>query len=235
MLIEDGIFIKQVVNMNKINKLICTGAIATASLFSTQAISAPINLADDAYQSVSIGFDFDFFGNTYSDVFIGSNGFLTFGNGDTNWIESVSRFLNEDARIAVWDDFNPAAGGTISTSSTADSFKVSYDFVPEFYNTGSNSFDITLFSNGSIDIFFESLTTNDLLVGISDGNGVGSSVDFSSLTTLSASEVTYQRFTNEFDLNGQTLHFAVDVPAPTTLAVFGLSLFGLALRRRKTS
>ncbi|MDP4945685.1 MAG: hypothetical protein NWQ48_09245, partial [Alishewanella sp.] len=80
-------------------------------LSSQQAMATIINLSDDSFSEQTIGFDFTFFGQTYNSVFVGSNGYLTFGSGNTDFTESVSEFLDEQARIAVWDDFDPATGG----------------------------------------------------------------------------------------------------------------------------
>jgi hypothetical protein len=70
-----------------------------------------LSLSDDGYQSVSIGFAFDFYGTNYNDATIGSNGLLYF--------EATShRFSNvclpttttPAAFVAVfWDDLNPGA------------------------------------------------------------------------------------------------------------------------------
>ncbi len=204
---------------------------------STNAQANIISLSDDDYSQVNIGFDFNFFGQTYDNVFIGSNGYLTFNSGDSDYTESVNEFLNEQARIAVWDDFDPEASNSasITTSFTSESFTVSWDLLPQYNNNDSNSFDITLFNDGSVDIHFESMNTNDLLVGISDGNGaVGTEVDFSTNNVWDVGQTTFESFTSNFDLNGQTISFQTSqVPEPSTIAILGLGLLGLTRFRRK--
>ena len=200
----------------------------------TTAHADVISLSDDSSSQVGIGFDFSFFGETYDNVYIGSNGYLTFDGGDSDYSESVSELLNNKARISVWDDFNPAASNaaSITTSSTDDSFTVSWDLIPQWGNSDSNSFDITLFNNGSIDIYFESIDTNDLLVGISAGSDTtGTAVDFSTSSVWSANQTSYELFTNNFDLDGETISF--QVPEPSSMAILGLGLLGLTRFRRK--
>ena len=59
--------------------------------------------------ATALPFAFPFCGTDYTDVFIGSNGYLTFGAGDTDLSESVGDLLSQEPRIAaLWDD--PGSG-----------------------------------------------------------------------------------------------------------------------------
>lgn len=73
----------------------CVGLMMMAPL----AHSAVISLGDDSTSQQAIGFNFDFFGSTYTDVFVNSNGSLSFGNGDTDFSESVAEFLADAPSI----------------------------------------------------------------------------------------------------------------------------------------
>lgn len=203
-------------------KCILLAVMIIVGMLGQSANAAIISLSDDNSSSQSIGFDFEFFGNTYDAVFVGLNGYLTFGSSDTEWVETVSTFLNNEARIAVWDDFTPSDGRTIEVTHTASQFRARYDSIPEF---GSNSFDITIFSNGTIEIFLESLTTTDLIEGLSAG-GVTTAATEADFSTSTSGEFSnryslYQRFDGSFDLNGRTLTF---VSAPGMLLMFGLGI-----------
>ncbi|MDP5133757.1 MAG: PEP-CTERM sorting domain-containing protein [Paraglaciecola sp.] len=203
-------------------------------LSSQQAMATIINLSDDSFSEQTIGFDFTFFGQTYNSVFVGSNGYLTFTSGDTDFTESVSEFLDEQARIAVWDDFDPATGGNIEVIKSATFFSAVYSNIPQFSNSDSNSFSISLFQNGLVEIMFNSLNTNDLLVGISTGGGrTGSSVDLSTRGAWNTTTSIYEQFSDNFDLNQRTLSFntAVDVPEPSSIAILAFGLIGLMSRR----
>jgi gliding motility-associated-like protein len=78
----------------------------------------PINLdVDDGYSGViPIGFDFDFYGNTFNEIIVSSNMYLTFDLGDANgfspWAinDPIPNPANPvNAIMYPWQDINPAA------------------------------------------------------------------------------------------------------------------------------
>jgi hypothetical protein len=77
-------------------------------------------------------------------------------------------------RIAVlWDDFNPAAGGTVTAEQVGADFVIAWDGVPEFSTTNSNSFTLTLRANGTFNMDYPGFAATDGLVGRALGNGIG--------------------------------------------------------------
>lgn len=172
-----------------------------------------LSLSDDDYRLVNLGFTFSFQGSDWTDAYIGSNGYLTFGFGDSDLSESISEFLNEAPRIAaLWDDLYPPSGGTVSCTNTATSMTVSFDGVPEINTNNSNTFSITLNSNGSIVINYGSVDVQDALVGITQGSGAADpgETDLSAAPVQSKTGTVYELFTGStdpFDLSGQTLTF----------------------------
>lgn len=219
-------------------KILRTLACISALIIGSQSvIAAPISLSDDDFSEQSIGFDFSFFGESYNTVFIGSNGYLTFGGGDTDFSESITEFVNELPRIAVWDDFNPSVAGSIEVNRTSNIFTVSYLDVPQFgfsAGTSQNTFSISIFSNGNIEISLDDLDTNDLLVGVSAGAGApAQAVDFSERTSLQTDSTVYEFFGANFDLNQRVLRITTvnDVSVPGLLALFSIGFFGLIARR----
>ncbi len=219
-----------------ISKLKLTVLASLMAMIALPTNAGVISLADDSYLEQSLEFEFTFFGITYTDVYIGSNGFLTFGQGSTDWSESVANFLTEEPKIAIWNDFDPSSSGTISVTSTSSYFTVSYDLVPQSGSSDQNSFDITIFSDGSIELYFESLASSDLLVGITAGEGTGTAVDFSTSSIWSNLETSYQLFGGDFDLQGQTIRFessSVNVPEPSTILFFSFGVFAIGAIRKK--
>jgi hypothetical protein len=132
-----------------------------------------LGLGDDDYVEVDLPFAFPFCGMTYTSVFVNSNGSVSFGEGDTWWIESVDDFLGGPPRIAMlWDDLNPTQGGSIRAMPDGADFVISFINVPEYYSTGSNTFELTLRADGSYDVDYGAISARDGLSGRTQGYGV---------------------------------------------------------------
>lgn len=172
----------------------------------------PITLGDDDSEEVALDFDFPFNGSNYNTVWVNSNGNLTFGSGNVDWSETVGEFLNGQPRIApLWEDLNPPAGGTVSqTCVSATETTVAYAAVPEFSNTGANTFSVTLRNDGTFTIVYGAISAQDGLAGATEGGGAtnpGES-DLSADGPFPKAGTTYEHFTaSDNDLNGETLEF----------------------------
>jgi hypothetical protein len=143
------------------------------------ATGQPHNLADDANQNVSLGgATFTFYGNSYTDLYVGSNGYVTFGADSSfpggNQIPST--FLPNNAIYAFWDDLNPANGaqGTVYTE-LADGhlFVIEFDEVEHWPNGDPETFEIILdLDTGSILLQYLAVSnTTWTTVGIENGDG----------------------------------------------------------------
>ena len=102
----------------------------------------PVTLGDDSVVGpLPIGFDFNFYGESYSDFYISANGRIMFVNQPETFkipcIPSVAPFLGYVA--LYWDDLNPAAGGAVyyeMLGTAPDRYLlVEYDHVLHFGST----------------------------------------------------------------------------------------------------
>ena len=123
----------------------------------------PISLSDDNGYLLSLDFDFSYYDEIKSSVYISSNGFLTFDASDPGSL-SVNSFPNNDYPndiiAAYWTDLNPANGGQVYFEMTNDMLVVQYNEVPFFGNSGSsNTFQIILYKNGNIRFNYNNLTS----------------------------------------------------------------------------
>jgi len=149
---------------------------------------------DDTFVNVSVGFNFNFYGTDYSDAFIGSNGYVTFGAGSGVFgngpIPSAGGPNN--AAYALWDDFNFNDGGrcyyaTLGTAGVDLRFVAQWTNVPQFAAGGDNSFQAILYENGSIEYRYgavDGFATGDATIGIENADGtVASSADGDTIGT----------------------------------------------------
>lgn len=143
-----------------------------------------LGLSDDSFVEQPLGFTFPFHGVNYTSVFVGSNGYVTFGGGDTNFIESVGAFVNGLPRIAaLWDDLNPGVRGGVffKTLTSPNRAVITWSEVPEFFDFGTNTVQVTLFESGEITMRYNGITLEDALVGIGPGavDPTQTEIDFS--------------------------------------------------------
>lgn len=128
---------------------------------------------DDGYVEVPLGFDFSFYGNTYSTVFVGNNGLLTFGSGSQVWQnDCIPGAGDPNNLIAVfWDDLNIGAlppsqrtcvwYQTIGHAPT-QRFVVSWIGVPSYSDPDSRfTFQAVLYENGRIKTQYRTMQNGD--------------------------------------------------------------------------
>jgi len=145
---------------------------------------------DGSSGPIGIGFDFPFFENSYSSLYINSNGNLTFGSGSgvyTN-AEIPNPSLPNNQIAIYWDDLSPQNGHVYYLNDTGNNrFIVSYVNVPHWNTGGSLNFQAILFPTGQIICQYGSLEPgNDNLynntIGIENANGTdGLQVVFNSV------------------------------------------------------
>eukprot|EP00873_Tetraselmis_striata_P036891 jgi/Tetstr1/457155/TSEL_043805.t1 len=93
-----------------------------------------LSLGDDSFEEVpfSDGFTFPFYGQRYGSVFVGSNGYLTFGQGDTEHNASAAAHGRLPRVSALFADLVPDGESSIRVHRAADIFAVSYRDIKRF-------------------------------------------------------------------------------------------------------
>lgn len=180
--------------------LITPSATDVDVIFNSPRAGDALPVGEDGSFELALPFSFNLCNQTFTSVFVNANGNLTFGAASSDFSESASEFLNGPPRIAaLWDDLSPfdetgAPQGIVTFAQTKNDFTVIFRGVPEFPNTGANSFSIKLSrdskrdhhggrdddrhdrgGNGShntanIQVTYEGITAADGLAGVSCGN-----------------------------------------------------------------
>jgi PA14 domain-containing protein len=190
------------------------GAIIVTALQFETNLGQFVASCDDCNVPRDLPFPFTFFGQTYTRVFVNSNGNLTFGSGDNTFTESLAWFLGLPRLSAFWDDL--IYGGIYVNDQIPGRFVVTWNHVQEFCCYGDSTIQMTLFSDGRIAFIYNGLTARDAIVGISPGGGSTTTlqqVDFSAgpVTSNPGTAVAEQFAANPFDLDR---HFLVVTPKP---------------------
>ena len=145
-------------------------------------ISAPINRldgvsqTDDGSQQVAFGpFRFPFYGQSYSEIYVNSNGNITFGEEYSGYGNAALPGSSAPPLVVapLWDDLNPEDGGSIYFKEEADRVIVQYQDVRRYEGDGSYTFQVILFANGTIEFRYLSLSgqTDTCTVGIQNAEG----------------------------------------------------------------
>lgn len=131
-------------------------------------------LGDDAYETVSLPFPFDFYDGSFSTAYIGSNGYVTFAAGDTTYSETWGAHFDQPRISMLFDDLNPSDGGTVTYGQQGDAFVVTWQGIPEFSSSNSNTFQVAWRQNGEIVMAWMGIDSGDSIVGLSPGGGLAS-------------------------------------------------------------
>ncbi|HXF05790.1 MAG TPA: M36 family metallopeptidase [Blastocatellia bacterium] len=160
-------------------------------------ITANLSNRDEGSAFLSLPFSFPFFGRTYTALSINANGNVTFLGPSSSSVESVEGLAFGLPRIAaLWDDLDFGQMGSLHlklVSSNPPKAIITWNAVPEFSTTNSNTVQLTLTADGTIEISFNGVTATDGLVGLSPGlgNSPVRHVDFSETPSLKGSDESF--------------------------------------------
>jgi hypothetical protein len=207
---------------------------------------------DDAYFEVALGFNFSLFGNTYSSVYVNTNGNLTFGSGLSEYIPTGPLGANRPI-ISPWfgdvDTRNAGSGLVYVRTDVPNQLIVTWDNVG-YYNTradATNSFQLVLRGDdyavpngeGSVGFWWGNMgweatdTSRTAAVGFGTGSiGDGYALQGSNTAGLNGVVAHHHIW---FNTAGGGVVVTPPVPEPSTWALLatGLVAVGVTARRRR--
>ncbi len=132
-----------------------------------------ISLIDDDYEEISLGLaQVWLYGTPYNRIYVGGNGYVTFGSGDTEYMETLAAHFSLPRISALFDDLSPQSGGPVSWQQLGDRAVVTWEDVPEYSTSNTNTFQIEMFYDGTIRINYLRIDAQDAVAGLSAGGGV---------------------------------------------------------------
>lgn len=141
----------------------------TPQINGAPATMTPLYLGDDNTRQVALGFEFEYWGQTFTDVWVSSNGFVSFQS--PAHLCCNGRPIDQAQRntiYAYWSDLISYTGNPYYRISEGSALFGWYN-VQEYGTNNSNTFEIGLFSNGNIQFNYGSLTASgwrDFTAGI---------------------------------------------------------------------
>lgn len=118
------------------------------------------SLSDDGILGpLAIGFSFCFYGNTYTNYYIGANGWISFTSTSTSYtpeaIPTTSGSTPKNCIMGPWHDLNPSVGGSIKTQLLGVApyrrLVVTWESMPFFSCTGTyNTQQIIIFETTNV-------------------------------------------------------------------------------------
>jgi hypothetical protein len=186
---------------------------------------------DDCSFPFTLPFVFPFYGVNRTQAFVGTNGYITFNQGDSTFTESIAAFSSLPRIAAFFDDLYGGRGnGSVFVNSTLPGrFVVTHSNVPHFSFGGSNTLQLTLFQDGRIMFAYKAIssTTTGTITGLTPGpNSPSLVVDYSTALNFAvpAGQSVFEYFTgqNPFDLANKAIMFTPVAGGGYSVRVFDL-------------
>lgn len=138
-----------------------------------------LDLGDDDSRRITLpDFQIRFYGQSYSSLFVNSDGNLTFGEPDkASTARDVRRMLVGPPRVsAFFADLDPSSAfgdGGVYLQLTSSKVIITWWNVPNFDERNSNTFRLTMNARGNVEVRFGQVSSSEGVVGVAPGGGSG--------------------------------------------------------------
>ncbi len=156
---------------------------------------------NNGYRDVSLaGAAFPFYGNFYDTIYVGTNGYITFVQGDTSARISAASLASEMPRIApLWADLDVNDGGNLYYNRLEDRHLITWDSVSEVVYGGKSTFQAVLYDDGRIAFVYKKVKARSSLTGMSPGNSAldPQPIDFTDPPGEAVAAPFFEAFSNQ--------------------------------------
>ena len=131
--------------------------LVTPQILGAPTTMTPLHLGDDNTRNVALGFEFEYWGQTFTDVWVSSNGFVSFQSGNHLCCNGQPiEMAQRNTIYAYWSDLISYTGNPYYRRDDG-SILFGWYGVNEYGTNNSSTFEIGLFANGDIQLNFGNL------------------------------------------------------------------------------
>ncbi len=143
-------------------------------------------LDDDSATQVSLtdGKQVQLYGTAYSSFYVGSNGYISFGEYDERNTATTQHHFSLPRISALMNDLDPETSGVVSWRQWSDHVSVAWQAVPIYDMDNENNFQIQMYFDGTIRITYLRMDASEGLAGLSQGQGLPEDYIESDLTAF---------------------------------------------------
>jgi bacillopeptidase F len=140
-------------------------------------VTFPNGTLDDGWtNAISIGFPFEFYGNQFNNLYLSTNGFISFDALTSSYITNATipaTGLPNNIISPFWDDLDGRTQGTVHYLLENDKYYIQFTNWQKYNATGSLTFQVVLYSNGRIMLYYNNInaTLTSATVGIENSTG----------------------------------------------------------------
>jgi len=154
--------------------------------------------ADNGFRNIPLlNAPFTFFGVTYDTIYVGTNGYITFTQGDTTARLSPTALAATLPRIApLWADLELVTSGDLHYNRLEGRHLITWEAAAQPAYEGISTFQAVLYDDGRIAFVYRKVKAQAALVGISPGGESADplSVDFSNPPSEAVNGTFFQVF-----------------------------------------
>ncbi len=151
--------------------------VSTGTLVTNWTATSTFNPKDEGYAGpFPLGFNFKFYGNIKTQIYVSSNGVILFSPITSNIYTNAtipSTEVPNEFIAPFWDDLDGVSSGTVHYKQDGNRFIVQFTGWHRYSNQGSLTFQVVLYSSGKIMVYYNNMsgTLNSATIGIENAAG----------------------------------------------------------------
>jgi len=154
-----------------------TDIAATGTQVTNWIATGTFGATDEGYAGpINLGFNFKFYGQVKTQIYISTNGFITFSPVTANAFSNVAiptAAAPNELISPFWDDLDAKAPGTVHYKQDGNKLIIQWTNYQRYSGTSSYTWQVVLYSGGKIVTYYKTMTgtINSATVGIENATG----------------------------------------------------------------